>query len=97
MGRAADNEAIKLRAAWLNNASVGLIVGGVFLPYLQLFTADKYEVFHDWMEGRLHPSPEQWLKLVFAASLFFAASCSPSFSVGEPKKKLPSYKTENPR
>jgi hypothetical protein len=28
------NEQIKLRAAWLNNTSVGLALGGVYLPIL---------------------------------------------------------------
>jgi len=37
MGKAADNERIKLRATWYNNVSVGLFVAGVFVPYLTLF------------------------------------------------------------
>ncbi len=33
MGKTADNEAIKLRATWLNNTSVGAFVGGFAVPY----------------------------------------------------------------
>jgi hypothetical protein len=37
MGKVADNEVIKLRAAFLNNCSVGLIVGGAFVPILSMY------------------------------------------------------------
>jgi hypothetical protein len=37
MGKAADNETIKLTAAFWNNLSVGMSVGGVFVAYLVLF------------------------------------------------------------
>jgi hypothetical protein len=37
MGKAADNERIKLRATFLNNCSVALIVGGAFIPVLSLY------------------------------------------------------------
>jgi hypothetical protein len=37
MGKAADNETIKLSAAFWNNLSVGMSVGGVFVAYLVLF------------------------------------------------------------
>jgi hypothetical protein len=36
MGKAAENERIKLRATWFNNLSVGLTVAGVLVPYLAL-------------------------------------------------------------
>lgn len=36
MGKAADNERHKLRATFYNNLSVGLFLGGVFIPYLAL-------------------------------------------------------------
>jgi hypothetical protein len=34
MGKAADHERIKLRATYLNNISVGLMIAGVLVPYL---------------------------------------------------------------
>jgi hypothetical protein len=37
MGKAADNEAIKLRATYYNNLSVGMAIGGVLVPYLAFF------------------------------------------------------------
>jgi hypothetical protein len=56
MGKAADNETIKLSAAFWNNLSVGMSVGGVFVAYLVLFQrvlesppvleAMKDDVFH---------------------------------------------------
>jgi hypothetical protein len=54
MGKAADNERIKLQATWLNNVSVGLAVAGVFVPYLafvQNWTLgpDLPTRFHDWL------------------------------------------------
>jgi hypothetical protein len=36
MGKAAENEQHKLRAAWFNNVSVGLFVAGFFVPSLLL-------------------------------------------------------------
>ena len=36
MGRAAENEQLKLRATWFNNVSVGLFVAGFFVPFLLL-------------------------------------------------------------
>ena len=38
MGKAAENEKIKLRAALLNNCAVGLTVAGVFLPLLAMIS-----------------------------------------------------------
>jgi hypothetical protein len=37
MGKTAQNEKIKLRAAFLNNCAVGLIIGGVLLPLLAVY------------------------------------------------------------
>jgi hypothetical protein len=36
MGKAAENERIRLKANWYNNLSVGLTLGGVLIPYLIL-------------------------------------------------------------
>jgi hypothetical protein len=37
MGKAADNEAIKLRATYFNNLAVGTLLGGFVIPYIALF------------------------------------------------------------
>jgi hypothetical protein len=63
MGKAAENEGIKLRAIWFNNLSVGLLLGGVFLPAFSLFKAENFSLFHDWREGRFHPTVLQWEQL----------------------------------
>ena len=34
MGKVAENERIRLRAIWMNNVSVGLLVAGFVIPYL---------------------------------------------------------------
>jgi hypothetical protein len=34
MGKAAENERIKLKATYFNNLAVGLALAGVFVPYL---------------------------------------------------------------
>jgi len=36
MGKAADNERLRLRASFYNNVGVGALVGGVLLPYLAI-------------------------------------------------------------
>jgi hypothetical protein len=36
MGKAADNEQIKLKATFYNNISVGSALAGVFIPYFQV-------------------------------------------------------------
>ena len=36
MGKAADNERLKLRATFFNNLSVACFVTGLFIPYLAL-------------------------------------------------------------
>jgi hypothetical protein len=38
MGKAAKNEIIKLKAAYLNNIAVGLFVAGFFFPYFAYYS-----------------------------------------------------------
>jgi hypothetical protein len=38
MGKAANNERIKLRATLFNNISVGLVIGGVAIPILAVYS-----------------------------------------------------------
>ncbi|SDA12969.1 hypothetical protein SAMN02799622_00869 [Methylobacterium sp. UNC378MF] len=42
MGKAADNERKKLKATWYNNLSIGLMLGGIFIPYLGAITKMGY-------------------------------------------------------
>lgn len=46
MSKAARNEKIKLRATFLNNISVGLVLAGCLLPYLAF--VQKAGDFVDW-------------------------------------------------
>jgi hypothetical protein len=57
MGKAAENEGIKLRAAWFNNASVGLTLTGFIVPFFSLFRAENFQLLIDWIEGRFQPTP----------------------------------------
>lgn len=55
MGKAADNERIKLKATYLNNIAVGCFVAGFIVPYLAL-TRDIPVIsqsFHDLIAGKL--------------------------------------------
>ena len=47
MGKAAENEGIKLRAAWFNNASVGLTLTGFIVPFFSLFRAENSQLLID--------------------------------------------------
>ena len=42
MGKAAENERLKLRATWWNNLSIGTGVGGLLVPYINLIQNDWY-------------------------------------------------------
>jgi hypothetical protein len=37
MGKAAENESIKLRATFYNNIGVGLLLAGCLIPYLAIY------------------------------------------------------------
>jgi len=52
MGKAADNERIKLRATFFNNLSIGLFLAGFIVPYLTAMgKADEIEqFFRDWLQ-----------------------------------------------
>jgi hypothetical protein len=40
MGKAAENERIKLRATFYNNVAVGLVITGMFVPYLTIIQSE---------------------------------------------------------
>jgi hypothetical protein len=48
MGKAADNERIKLSATLRNNISVGLVIGGVAIPLLAVYS--KFNDRSDWKD-----------------------------------------------
>jgi hypothetical protein len=54
MGKAADNEFTKLRATWFNNISVGLVLGGIFIPTLAFVQSGPSTFFRDWLTGNFH-------------------------------------------
>jgi hypothetical protein len=76
MGKAAENERIKLLAAWYNNISVGLTLTGVLIPVFSLYKADNFLLLHDWTSGTSHPNFLQGLQFVVA----FVALCLTLFS-----------------
>jgi hypothetical protein len=47
MGKAAENELIKLNAAWFSNVSAGLTLTGVFIPVLAFAQNGPPPVFHE--------------------------------------------------
>ncbi len=49
MGKAADNERIKLRATYLNNVAVGLVVAGGLIPLFALMQQSGTVV--DWIDN----------------------------------------------
>jgi hypothetical protein len=55
MGKAADNERLKLDAAFYNNLAVGLFVGGAFLPAFGIY---QNIPFADLLSG--HPPSKYW-------------------------------------
>ena len=66
MGKAADNEAIKLRASYSNNLAVGVTAAGIIAPYLLL-------VQKIMTEGK-HVSLTEGVGIAFAVFVAFAIS-----------------------
>ena len=89
MGKAAENEGIKLRAAWFNNASVGLTVAGFIIPGFSIIrAADNLKLFNDWVDGRYEPTFLDGLQLIATLGIFFLV---PYFAVlfrDEAKKEI---------
>jgi hypothetical protein len=75
MGKAADNEQIKLRATAYNNIAVGLALGGVLLPYLSLIL--KGDEFLAWfwsvMNGASTISATEIEKIILVLFAFVLA------------------------
>jgi amino acid permease len=80
MGKAADNERIKLNATWFNNASVGLALGGALVPYLALISGLTPSVSHALVEGYrsgdIHPFAPFFIKVwSFFLAFIFSGIC----------------------
>ena len=66
MGKAAENERIKLKATWINNVSVGLFLGGFVIPYLALFQrSEPQQYLDDWSRGKYQLTDSD-VKKIFA-------------------------------
>jgi hypothetical protein len=76
VGKASENEAIKLRAAWFNNISVGLTLTGVLIPVFSMYKVDNFQLLDDWASGRSHPTGLQGMQFLIA----FAAFCLSLYS-----------------
>jgi hypothetical protein len=64
MGKAAENERLKLRATFFNNIAVGAVVGGALLPYLAL---------HQTVAGMTTPT-QLFFRFVLPIILAFAVA-----------------------
>ena len=86
MGKAADNEAIKLRASYSNNLAVGVTAAGIIAPYLllvqKIMTEGKQLASRKGLGSRLLSS---WL------------SQSHGSSSGARRTSSPRYKTKRQR
>jgi hypothetical protein len=77
MGKAGDNERLKLRASLLNNVAAGLILGGVFLPAFTLIS--KMDEVSEWVfhvakkDGTLTISGSEALKSFLTLVAFVLA------------------------
>jgi hypothetical protein len=78
MGKATDNERIKLRATFFNNLAVGLILAGVLIPYLGILDSGKFDnsdaVIRDFLAGNISTHGPVLLKIfTFLVVIFCAA------------------------
>jgi hypothetical protein len=81
MGKAAENERIKLKATFFNNVSVGLTVTGVFVPYLAFLQSGQLnsQVVHDFLAGNIS---QYWLLPVKLFVMFLAFGSAAIFRHG---------------
>jgi hypothetical protein len=61
MGKAADNERVKLRATFLNNSGAGLVVGGTLVPLLAALTKDVVGLSAWWIVGAVGTVAIVWM------------------------------------
>lgn len=77
MGKAANNERKKLRAAFFNNVSVGLIISGTAIPIL-LFIS-KISVFAIWL-GKLTAGKVDYLEILSAGGTIIGTCTASTFA-----------------
>jgi hypothetical protein len=78
MGKAADNERVKLNATWNNNVSVGLALAGVIVPYLAfvqnwtpLHGLHGFPAMYDWLGDQQNHFKALAFVIAFVGSRFF--------------------------
>jgi hypothetical protein len=84
MGKATENERIKLRATWFNNISVGLLIAGFIVPYLSTVFPNATEIgqfLEDWLGGKL-TSPDVLKFILLVAPFVVAFGAGVAFRVG---------------
>ena len=75
MGKAADNERIKLRATYYNNVSVGLLLAGGLIPYLAFFRdAGEFEFRFSQMWNGIAPVTDAELKKLIGGAMAVIAA-----------------------
>ena len=77
MGKAAENERIKLRATWFNNVSIGMFLAGIIVPSITAIgkTEEIKQFFRNWLQQGL-PSTNRSTnthEFIFALIPFVAA------------------------
>jgi uncharacterized membrane protein YoaK (UPF0700 family) len=75
MGKTADNEAIKLRATYYNNLSVGLAVAGGLIPYFAFIqrAGEFLNWLTLWLSGRATvDSVEMWKAILATLTMALA-------------------------
>lgn len=68
MGKAADNELIKLKATFFNNLAVGGIVAGVIAPAFSIY--QNFAFVDQLLQGHLTPLPENTITVAILALWF---------------------------
>jgi hypothetical protein len=77
MGKAAENERIKLKATFLNNIAAGLFVAGVFGPFLAIIQGGLphvYVMFNDFRSGNISQYGPLGLKALASCTAIFGAA-----------------------
>jgi hypothetical protein len=85
MGKATDNEHLKLSANRYNNLAVGLLLGGAFIPYLAFMRHGLPHFVHGWLHGSFQFSDLRPYLLPLGGSL--ARSSPQVFLFGWPTAK----------
>ena len=80
MGKAAENEKLKLKAAFYNNVAVGAVIGGVFLPL------DNFYRQHETIADFLNQTP--WSEIYRYLLPIMLAFCAVGWARGRANDSL---------